>query len=212
MSRPSGPPATALWRVVGWVYVPGVAALAAIWRVAGGYGIPFGDLSRDPHATFRAPVFIGILSNIGILGWAASATASLLACWTLRRARPHIARFLGGAGALSTLLLLDDFFMLHERVIHAYLTQSEPLMYAVYALLAWALLARFHRTILQETDAALLAAALGWFGVSLGVDLLIPHNSSTLEDSPKLLGIITWTLYFVGTSARQLRAATREPS
>jgi hypothetical protein len=77
--------------------------------------------------------------------------------------------------------------------------------FALYAALAAAWLLRHWRTVLRETPAAYLAAAIGLGAISVFIDTRVAHsNAATVaEDSFKLLAILSWTFYFARiTTAR----------
>ena len=59
-----------------------------------------GDLTRDPAAILDVPVYVGFLSQIGILLWAATAAICLFSAAVLWRREPvdSIARFLVCSG------------------------------------------------------------------------------------------------------------------
>ena len=77
---------------------------------------------RDVAAVARdglpLPFYTGWISNIGCVGWFASA-AALLVCAHIcvRRGRRRAAVYTGGAGVFSLLLGADDLFMLHDGAV-----------------------------------------------------------------------------------------------
>jgi hypothetical protein len=67
-----------------------------------------------------------------------------------------------------------------------------------------AFLVGFRRVIL-EGDFLLLGLALGFFGLSVAVDVFTDRELYLWEDGAKFVGIVTWLAYFVRVSARVLR-------
>jgi len=96
--------------------------------------------------------FLGFVSNLGVLVWCASAAVCLFS-WAVLRNRVDariFASFVFYAGLLSALLLVDDFFELHELVFPKYLHVPETFTYACYGFLAVALLFTFSRLHFED--------------------------------------------------------------
>ena len=114
-------------------------------------------------------------------------------------------------------LLLDDLFLLHDEVLpdHFYLPQR--LVYGFYGAFALGYLIRFAKTI-ATSDYLLLGFAFVFFGFSMIIDTL-PYDEyyfdfiavgfrgrHLMEDGAKLLGIVSWSAYFVRFSWFRIRA------
>ncbi|HVR28074.1 MAG TPA: hypothetical protein VMS86_00955 [Thermoanaerobaculia bacterium] len=173
------------------------------------WGIPTENFLRDPAAITGAPPYVGLFSNVGVLLWAAAATICLFVAVLVGRSSGARLAFWWYAGVLTLALLIDDLFLFHEVVFPYHLHVPEPLVYAAYGLATAGFLALFHRRILG-TDAVLLGLALAWFAASLAVDhwghLWLPRGFFLVEDGLKLLGIVSWLLYFARTGYSEARA------
>jgi hypothetical protein len=112
------------------------------------------------------------------------------------------------AGLLTTLLLLDDFFLIHEEIAPLYLGLSSHFFALFYALSLVLFLYVFKHIILQSNFILLLLSIL-FLGASVLFDVLndarllksiIPASGirKLLEDGCKLLGIVGWLSYFSG--------------
>lgn len=172
-------------------------------------GIAIAEFTRDPLAYTGLPVYRGALSNIGAMIWAGAAaicffTYGIVRARTLGRERTH---FLLAAGAITTVLLADDLFMLHETVLPEHFGIPEELAYAAYAVLLSGFLVWFRSTILQ-TDFLLLVLAFAGFGISVGIDLTAMLYSLPglylFEDGSKFFGIVCWSAYFARVSAQSI--------
>lgn len=168
--------------------------------------VSMGTLTRDPLS--GKPAYLGLLSQVGILVWAASAATCLLAAGVLRGAPES--RFLLGAGSLSLVLCLDDAFLLHDEVLPL-VGVSEGLIYATYLGLVAMFLVAFRRQILRG-QYPVLVLALAFLGVSVvcdawGLPWLDPY---LLEDGTKFAGIAMWTAFF-STVAGSLLGAHHAP-
>lgn len=202
ISMPAGR-STSLLPVLLWLCLPIIAILAI---VAGTTDIHLGDLTRDPLATLSQPFYMGFFSNIGILFWCAAAAICFFSFALLqkyyRSRRMH--SFILYSGIVTSVLLLDDLFLIHEEVAPRYLFIPEKFVYLIYAVMLLVYLVKFRKTILK-TDFSLLLLALGFFALSIVFDKgIIPLSPSMvkrgwefyLEDGAKLLGIVSWFAYF----------------
>lgn len=186
-----------------WIYLPIIAILAIVPLQT---EIPLGNLTRDPLATVNQPFYIGFFSNIGVLFWCGAAAICLFTFALLQnyyRSR-KIHSFILSSGIISSILLLDDLFLIHEQVAPKYLFIPEKLVYLIYAVMLLVYLVKFRKTILK-TDFSWLLLAFGWFALSLVFDKgIIPLSPALvergfdfyLEDAAKLLGIVSWFTYF----------------
>ena len=160
--------------------------------------IPLIDPKHNP--------FIGVVSQIGILFWCISASLSLFCSVIVARKKNlylDLSNFLGCFGLLTSFLLLDDLFMLHESIFPELLKISEKATYSCYALLIIGGLVKFKKIILQ-TEWTILLLSFFWFFCSISTDLvsesitfsgIAKHLHFLLEDGFKLLGIVTWFYY-----------------
>lgn len=188
------------------IYAGAVAVLAAIGYWSATHGLPPYLLTRDPAAIHGTSAFLGALSNLGVLLWAAAASVMLFTAGLLG-SQPRAAEaraFLAKAGVFSAWLLLDDLFMLHERSLPDRFGVSQPLLLAIYVGIAILLLAR-HRELIARTDFRPLAFACGFFACSATLDQGPGdwHEWPSLvlvEDGAKLLGTLSWLVYFAATA------------
>ena len=192
------------------VYSPVVILLGIIGVVGLREDIPIADFTRDPVQIFDAPAYTGILSNVGAIIWAVTAGICLFSATVSRavtRADDH-ARYLLAAGLFTTLLLLDDVFILHEM---DYGGVPEESVFVLYASVVLWLVIRF-RSVLLQTRVIFLVLAFLCFGMPLLLDLtpletttsVLPYRSVYLfEDGAKFAGIVSWATYFVSVSVAQ---------
>ncbi|MEL7155828.1 MAG: hypothetical protein AAFN30_04430 [Actinomycetota bacterium] len=174
---------------------------ALLWILVQQDGIPYADLVLDPAQYGRRPWYVGLVSNLGILGWTTATVTSVVGAGAAVRGGRHgAAQFLRAGATLSGLLLLDDLFQLHI-VVPDTLGQPKLVFYLVYGLLGgwWALASA--RELLR-TRWPLLVAAVFALGGSVLVDVFGHGAGAALvvEDSAKFLGILAWALYFSVTT------------
>jgi len=171
-------------------------------------------LTADPLAVYRAPIYIGAISNLGILLWCASASICLF-CFVLLRKNPvHRlpALFLLFSGLIISILMLDDFFQLHEKIYRDTLNIPEAFVVSVYGVLFLANLIAFRKVAL-ETNFLLFLLAFGFFGLSLFFDLIMVQNihgknyQEIYEEGAKLMGLVSWTAYFIRAALQITRPA-----
>jgi len=211
-----------------WVaYIPVAFLLVLIVVLRISYKIPIGYFTRDPADIIRhsqissfpffedgivnLPFYLGGLSYLGILLWCATVAICFFSYVLFQRTgrRKTDPLFFLLAGLVSTLLLTDDLFRLHEIVFPVYLHLHEYTLYALYAVMIAFLLLRYRTTILN-TDYMLLMFALGCLGLSLFSDMLTDmffssvSGATLLEDGAKFIGIVSWFLYFTRICFQQI--------
>lgn len=185
---------------LGAAAVLGLTALIALYLDR-----PIAFLTRDPgpavHVNDCTWAFdcaaAGGLSNLGYLMWTVTATVCFLGAW-LSDPAPHAWRSspLLWAGALTTLLLADDMFQIHEAGAYGLVPYGQWVVPGLYATLALALALRFRR-FLAAREAWLLVASVALFALHVGFDELVPGRH-LLEDGFRFLGIVLWATFFVG--------------
>lgn len=196
------------------LYTPIVILFGIVVGIRLGTGIAIAEFTRDPLGFTGIPVYTGSISNLGVLIWTASAAICFFTYGIRRSAfRDNTtSTFLLTGGLVTTMLMLDDLFMLHEVVFPEELGIPEELVYLTYLLVVVGFLVRFRSLILQ-TNFLLLALACVGFGVSIGADEIARSVSIPgmylFEDGGKFFGIVNWAAYFIQVSARHIRAGER---
>jgi hypothetical protein len=199
-------------------YVLAIVAPALLVLATLSTGVDPWIVLRDPIAAMggsTAQLYYGMLSNVGVIVWAAAAAICLFVAATDgARLSSEGRRFLLFAGILTSILTIDDLFMVHENA-------DSALVYLPYGLAAAFYLYRFGNLILS-LDPALIIAAVAFMGMSVATDLMIElreqwHSSSRsdvgggrdrperspslgvgfLEDVFKFLGICCWSVFHI---------------
>ena len=96
--------------------LPSLFLYLAILYISNFYNINLNLVVRDLAQTCGYPIGVGMISNIGILLWGSAASISLFTALSERINRESSKLLLLG-GIFSTLLCIDDFFLLHDRYI-----------------------------------------------------------------------------------------------
>ena len=190
------------------LYVPAVAIVGLIAAVAKIAGIPSGLMTRDPTAIMHAHPFTGVLSNLGAVLWAATASVCFFGGLAVRRKGGGVeSRFLLCSGVFVSLLLFDDMFRFHDSLASGLMGLPEEVVFGTLGLAAVAYAVVFLRTILNS-ECAFLGLGCALFALSIVVDIqllgrvvLIPDF---FDDASKFLGIFSWCAYFFRFSLRQL--------
>jgi hypothetical protein len=170
-----------------------------IWYI---YKIPMATLTRDPVQLLNGRPYTGMLSNLGIIIWSATAGICLFVVVLMQPYPEHRRerQFFLLAFVLTMVLLLDDLFLLHDVILPEDLDISENYLYAVYGILSLTFIIHFRKDIL-ETPYLLLVAAVIFFGFSISVDTIVKflnlEHGFILEDGTKFLGITSWGTYFI---------------
>jgi len=159
---------------------------------------PVSRLTRDPLAVAGLPVYIGILSNLGVMIWLSTGAISIFA-GVLLETKQEQRGFLCTGGAISLFLGLDDLFQFHEVVIPELTGAPEYLTYGLYILFVSIYLYQY-RSLLSQTSYEILLAALAAFAFSIFIDDLFAGWITFVEDSFKFAAVILWLLYYVRTA------------
>jgi len=131
----------------------------------------------------------------------------LFSAVALRRVESSDAyKFLLSSALLSTYLLFDDFFMVHESLVPKYLGLSETVVFLVLGLAVSSYLIVF-RSLILRTNYLLLLLAIGLLAMSVAIDMipsrwmwLADYQAIVVEDGAKWLGIVSWCSYYSHTS------------
>nr|WP_290919121.1 hypothetical protein [Hyphomonas sp. 34-62-18] len=189
-----------------WLALAFGLALAVLCAVIGAklFGkASFDMLTRDMAAMAEVHPLTGLLSHLGLMVWSAGAAVCFLGAVYLYRANePGVGFFFWGS-ALTTWLLFDDAFMIHETLANWYLGLGEKAV--IFALgLAVSLWLYVYRKLLIALGPFFLIAALAMFALSVGVDAfpeeMFPLSylgdwRLLLEDGAKWIGIVLWLTF-----------------
>ena len=171
-------------------------------------GVQMTKLSRDPLQRLQLPVYLGLLSYLGVLAWCAASSIMLFAAFLIRRIDPDsiTARFLVWMGILAAILFLDDLFMVHDTIVPVHLHLPEMSFYIAYAVYMGLLLLQFWKLIVEQTEYELFLLAFVCFGFSVAIDIdLIPGKIGT-EDTFKMFGIMVHCYYCILTATHSVRS------
>jgi len=203
------------------IYLPTVGALGLLVVINRVADIPLRLFFIDPVAEFSAPMYVGLVSNFGVVLWGSAASVCLFGGWLLLKNPRTRSRawFLVVSGLISAVLMFDDLYLLHEEVLPERLHIPQPLVFVAYGGLIVGFLIGFRRLILAS-DFALLLLAFGFFGASILVDVFVTTEEffifgdfagrHLIEDGLKLLGIVVWTAYFWRVSIRTVRSSIEQ--
>ncbi|MCP5027386.1 MAG: hypothetical protein GY929_13980 [Actinomycetia bacterium] len=167
--------------------------------------VPVSDLLNDPATVAGVMWYAGLISNLGAIGWTVAAAAAAGAAFVARvggRPRSTIT-FLRGGALVGAMLLVDDLFQVHQRLVPREVGLSKPIVLLIEVVLAGGWVISSYPE-LKRTRWHLLVMAGGAFFISLVVDQLIsgPEAGARIlvEDGAKFLGVLAWALYFVRTA------------
>ncbi len=181
------------------VYAFTTAILSIVIFLGIEHNIELDHFTQDPATIMSTPFYLGFFSYVGILFWCAAAVI----CFYTRAILPEttensrLRSFMLYSGLVTSLLMLDDLFLLHELVLPEIFLLPEEVVYLLYLniLLVYAVL---FRAEIQKSEYIVLVIAAGMIGASQFVDSIpmpLPEDSF-LEDAVKLFGIVTWFTYF----------------
>lgn len=179
--------------------------------------VPIHHLMGDPAKVANSPFYLGMVTKFGILLWCATAAICLFTSLYLKPLNLSLKhqRFLLVAGVITTVLMLDDSFQLHEEVFPNYLGISEKIVYLAYVMMVALYLIKFHKIIWNSRYLLFLGLAFVCFALSIVLDmraiidlvdmgLIYDRDRALLENGFKLFGIVSWFTYFSLTCKEQL--------
>jgi len=193
------------------------------------FNVNIWSMTRDPTAIGNIPALSGILSNLGALLWCTTASICYFAGIAFRNLLPRkVYRFFICSAILTTYLLFDDLFQIHETIALHGLTKNvdliEKFFYSVLGIIVLLYFFTYRRVILR-TQYVILILAVIFFSASVFFDNIIDawilekvlgrslHDwFYFFEDGFKWLGIACWCSYFVHTSYQLLINSLRLPS
>jgi hypothetical protein len=187
------------WMLFAFVLICDMAVLLSIYEIGLTRNIQFVTMTRDPAAIY-GNYFVGILSNLGIMLWAAAAVVCFLGAVILpNSSQGH--PFLVASGVLTTLLALDDAFLFHQVIFPGLFHVHKWQVFGIYLLFFVVYFIAFNRLIISKTDYPIILAAFLLFGLSIVIDDVL-HAFPTqqlqplFEDGAKFIGISLWLFYF----------------
>jgi hypothetical protein len=188
--------------------LPVLLLLAGLWFQP---YVPLGELMRDSLLVAEASedcchLYYGAVSNVGVLIWAGTAAILFFSVLVVRGLGAHkhrrlIVQFLL-AGFLTTLLCVDDFFLIHDIVLPK-LGFTEMQAYAVYALIALVYVWIARSEILAARWPMFLISVM-CLALSVKIDVFMSVDSDfrlLVEDGAKLLGIAAWFSFHAEAAA-----------
>lgn len=184
---------------------------SALWIVVAiviskGTNTPLSYMTRDTAAILNVSMYYGLISNIGLMLWAASSAICIVGAVILFDQRKRLALMLLASGIISGIMNIDDAFMFHERILPHHFGISEKIVMLSYVVYILAFLFYFRKEIF-ETDFPVFGIALISFGMSSMMDFILEVESlnTFMEDGFKFTGIVLWFIYFSYVTITSIR-------
>jgi hypothetical protein len=191
------------------------ALLLVFFGVAGSIiDVPYELFTREVAKQAGLPSYVGALAHATWFLWAAAITAGLLGAVGVHRARPgdrRVAFFLA-TSALSLLLLVDDFAMIHDQWFERWGVPQEP-VYLLYAVILVVLLVRY-RDEFVHGGLVLAGAAGAFWALSIAMDVVADQGGLHLvavEDGAKLIGTALWAVFMAFSALQALERPEPAP-
>lgn len=152
----------------------------------------------EPQDVLDGLWYTGAFSNLGGVVW--FSCAAILSFALLYRPRNWM--LLSAAAALTWAMGIDDIFLLHDN-IYIRFGFHQRLVYATYFLLAFALLvAALLR--LRAATAIGIAMTMGFWGISVIMDLYFNKVDQAFEDGMKFIGVCVWAATWANQAYRSI--------
>ena len=184
--------------------LPSIILYLAILYISNFYNIKLSLVVRDLAQTCGYPIGVGMISNIGILLWGAAASICFFTTF-LEGINKESSKLLLLGGIFSSLLCIDDLFLLHDRYI------GPDFLNLTYLAISIFLLVRFRR-ILKIIGLFNLLISILFLGLSVFFDGVIQQilNQSyeltqLFEEGFKFIGIACWLNFWCKASSKSLK-------
>jgi hypothetical protein len=209
-------PATGHVSSIKWLLIALICSLSVIFLAAFQSRFTYQELFNDPADIVGFHPFFGMVSMLGLFGWAAAAGISFLTYAVIRDDDPGaLRRFFFTAGVFTLFLMMDDAFMLHEQVLPRGLGIRERYIKMAYLVAAGAFGIVFMKQLLSNNPVLLIAAGL-FFAGSFAFDNPVVLSALgffesgfvlyVVEDGSKFTGIVLWLTWLFRTSLQTIRA------
>tara|TARA_Y100001968_G_scaffold284729_1_gene284227 strand:- start:488 stop:1096 length:609 start_codon:yes stop_codon:yes gene_type:complete len=178
----------------------------SILALSSSFGIESILVIRDLAQTCGYPIGVGLISNLGILIWTASASITLFTSLSGLIEKREKSNFLFLGGILTCILCIDDFFLLHDRYI------GPDFLYITYSILGIYILIKFRKLIL-DIDFLPFIISVFFLALSIIFDKFIQQlfannytNIQIMEEGFKFIGIVCWMNFWWKASIKSLRS------
>ncbi len=167
---------------------------------------PMEYFAQDPTETIDAPAYLGVLSSVVALLWAATAACCVLG-W-LGTGRGWRSPFLWSALFVG-LVLADDVFRLHESYYPS-LRLSQTVVFASYAVIGLAYM-WFLRGFLRAHAWWIFLIGFALLALSAGTDEVLKARAPfLLEEGAKPFGVASWLVFYGSATLTHLAPRDRE--
>ncbi|MCP3854264.1 MAG: hypothetical protein GY745_16350 [Actinomycetia bacterium] len=188
---PTGDMRPQLWRGVlvhVGALIAGLIVLLATLIFSRVVGVDGSFLTREPQVALDGKLYAGALSNLGAVIWMLAAVFAFVG-WMTASDIDERRMFLAG-GVIGSVLLADDFFLLHDWVSG----RSQLVEYVMIGsyLVAVVVLVAVYRWQLGWLASAGIVLTLTLLGMSIVLDVFVNDLDQIVEDGFKFLGICTW--------------------
>ena len=198
-----------------WLLTALLFSLSVIFLTIFQTSFTYGELFNDPADVIGFNPFIGLVSMMGLFGWAAAAGVSFFTYAVIRQdGTAYLRRFFFAAGLFTLFLLTDDALMLHEQVLPKDFGIRERYIKLAYLAVAGAFGIVFFRQLLGNSPAILIAAGL-FFAASLVFDSPVVLTALgffeagfvlyVIEDGCKFTGIVLWLTWIFRTGLHSIK-------
>jgi hypothetical protein len=166
--------------------------------------IPFSNFSNNVYSEFGIPFYQGVINKFGIIFWTFTVTICFFVYLVTRSTtikNEELKIFILISGILFTILLLDDFFLLHGYLIPRLLKVPQNIVLITYAIISLFFII-FYRKLILITNFYFLIIGFICLGLSAGIDVLSHFRIIHLQfryifdDGFKFIGIINLAVYY----------------
>ena len=181
--------------------------LLCVFGLSAVYSLPMEDLLEDPASVYGYSQFAGFITFVGVVILATGIGAVILALSFISFKTVEKKEIVAVAllALINLFLILDDLFLLHERIFTGLFQVGERRIFLAYLICFCIFVAIFRKQVLSGPTIFFIIAML-LFGLSLATDILsdkVPLNEAfidsikMLEEGCKLGGYLFWTAFIM---------------
>jgi hypothetical protein len=176
-------------------------------------GNPIWRLAKDPAQVVGYEPYIGMLSNLAVLLWFATAVVCFFAEIILRKSGAVLRTrlFMLATGTLSLILALDDLFLFHDVILPNTLEIRESFFYLIYLISIILYVLVFLRDIHQKEHILFwISFLLLFYSRSFRFFHPFLREYETPGDMLKFFGIVFWLAFFYRSALQEVLSVIRK--
>ena len=152
---------------------------------------------RDLAQTCENDIGVGFISNLGVILWIGISFILIFLLKTGLTKKTEFHNLILSGAIFSSILAIDDFFLIHDKYI------IQEIIFSIYLIFAIFIIKKYKKQIIK-IDIVLFLASYLMFGSSIFIDIIIQDLfprfllfTQVFEEGFKFIGIIVWVSFWL---------------